>query len=182
MNHCSNCGQDSPTNTNFCIKCGVAFSASGSKTFPGRPVISMDPLKQGQPAEYSSQPLNQNQNPPTTQFNPSAAPMQMSPKGNQKKKRLVGVVGAVIAIIAVVVFLGQKESMSSESSQNYSSSDDYPMEFRDAFVNSCFGGGAPYDDCVCLLESLEATYSVDELLSFGTSDTSYMDDAVSNCI
>ena len=200
MNHCSNCGQDSPTNTNFCIKCGVAFSASGSKTFPGRPVISMDPLKQGQPAEYSSQPLNQNQNPPTTQFNPSAAPMQMSPKGNQKKKRLVGVVGAVIAIIAVVVFLGQKDSTSSnvspndqqsqtdyipvstESSQYYSSSDDYPMEFRDAFVNSCFGGGAPYDDCVCLLESLEATYSVDELLSFGTSDTSYMDDAVSNCI
>lgn len=184
MNHCSNCGQDSPANTNFCIKCGVAFPASGSKTFPGRPVISMDPLKQGQPVEYVSQPLNQNQNqnPPTTQFQPPAAPMQMSSKGNQKNKILVGVVGAVIAVIAVVVFLGQKESMSSESSQNYSSSDDYPMEFRDAFINSCIEG-SEYDYCVCVLETLEATYSSYELTYlFESGDQTYMDAAVSKCL
>jgi len=201
VNHCSNCGQDSPANTNFCIKCGVAFPASGSKTFPGRPVISMDPLKQGQPVEYVSQPLNQNQNPPTTQFQPPAAPMQMSSKGNQKNKKLVGVVGAVIAVIAVVVFLGQKDSTSSnvspndqqsqteytpESSENaqyYSSYDDYPMELRDAFVNSCFSEGAEYNDCVCMLENLEATYSVDEIISYTDSgDTSFLDAAVSKCL
>ena len=202
MNHCSNCGQDSPTNTNFCIKCGVAFSASGSKTFPGRPVISMDPLKQGQPAEYSSQPLNQNQNqnPPTTQFQPPAAPMQMSHKGNQKNKKLFGVVGAVIAVIAVVVFLGQKDSTSSnvspndqqsqteyipestESSQYYSSSDDYPMEFRDAFINSCIEGSG-YDYCVCVLETLEATYSSYELTYlYESGDQTYMNAAVLSCI
>lgn len=104
MNHCSSCGQDSPTSTNFCIKCGAPVAASSPKVFPGRPVISMDPQKQGQTTKYESQPLNQIQNPPTTQVQSAPSPIQMNRNGNQKNKKLVGVVGAVIAIIALVVF------------------------------------------------------------------------------
>ena len=201
MNHCSSCGQDSPTSTNFCIKCGAPVAASSPKIFPGRPVISMDPQKQGQTTDYVSQPLNQIQNPPTTQVQPAPSPIQTNRNGNQKNKKLVGAAGAVIAIIALVVFLGQKDSTpsnvspndqqsqpedtsdSSENTQYYSSYDDYPMEYRDAFVDSCAGEGAEYDDCVCVLENLEETYSVNELLSYlDSGDTSFMDAAVSNCI
>ena len=101
MNHCSSCGQDSPTNTNFCIKCGVAFAASGPSSNSGRPVISMDPRKQGQLSEnakqYSSQNLNP-QTPQTPQFQSPPPSQQASRKGNQQSKIVMGVVGALIPI------------------------------------------------------------------------------------
>ena len=185
MNHCPNCGQDSPSNTNFCIKCGSAFVASGLKTFPGRPVISMDSQKQGHlPANSSDYSYS----------------LQVRNRGKQQNKIVVGAVGALVAVLALFLVFGKSSSSSqsvtpntqqsgtdyvpasTENSQYYSSYDNYPQEFRDAFVNSCIDG-SQYDYCVCVLEGLEATYSADELMYlFDSGDSTYMNAAVLSCI
>lgn len=54
------------------------MAASSPKVFPGRPVNSMDPQKHGQTAEYVSQPLNQIQNPATTQVQPAPSPIKIN--------------------------------------------------------------------------------------------------------
>ena len=203
MNHCSSCGQDSPTNTNFCIKCGVAFAASGPSSNSGRPVISMDPRKQGQLSEnakqYSSQNLNP-QTPQTPQFQSPPPSQQASRKGNQQSKIVMGVVGALIAIGALFVVLGNRDSSAPSvapsdqqsesdfvpeptgSSGNYSSYDDYSYEFRDAFIDSCDNGGK-YEYCVCVLETLEATYTVEDVLYlYESGDSNYMNAAIAYCL
>ncbi len=200
VNHCPNCGQDSPSNTNFCIKCGSAFVASGLKTFPGRPVISMDSQKQGHLPANSSDYSYQNQNPQTPQFQPLANSLQVRNRGKQQNKIVVGAVGALVAVLALFLVFGKSSSSSqsvtpntqqsgtdyvpasTENSQYYSSYDNYPQEFRDAFVNSCIDG-SQYDYCVCVLEGLEATYSADELMYlFDSGDSTYMNAAVLSCI
>ena len=203
MSPCSTCGQDSPGSTNFCIKCGSAFTNSGPKSFPGRPLISMDPRKQGQLSEnakqYSSQSLNP-QTPQTPQFQSPPPSQQASKNGNQQRKVVMGVVGAVIAIGALFAVLGNRDSNApsvapsdqqseseyipepSESSQNYSSYDDYPYEFRSAFIDSCDSGGL-YESCVCVLENLEATYTVEDVLYlYESGDTTYMNAAIQDCM
>ena len=203
MNHCSSCGQDSPTNTNFCIKCGVAFAASGPNSNSGRPVISMDPRKQGQLSEnakqYSSQNLNP-QTPQTPQFQSPPPSQQASRKGNQQSKIVMGVVGALIAIGALFVVLGNRDSSAPSvapsdqqsesdfvpeptgSSGNYSSYDDYSYEFRDAFIDSCDNDGK-YEYCVCVLETLEATYTVEDVLYlYESGDSNYMNAAIAYCL
>lgn len=206
MNHCSSCGQDSPTITNFCIKCGVAFAASGPSSNSGRPVISMDPRKQGQLSEnakqYSSQNLNPQtpQTPQTPQFQSLPPSQQASRKGNQQSKIVMGVVGALIAIGALFVVLGNRDSSAPSvapsdqqseseyvpeptgSSRNYSSYDDYSYEFRDAFIDSCDNGGK-YEYCVCVLETLEATYTVEDVLYlYESGDSNYMNAAIAYCL
>ena len=206
MNHCSSCGQDSPTITNFCIKCGVAFAASGPSSNSGRPVISMDPRKQGQLSEnakqYSSQNLNPQtpQTPQTPQFQSLPPSQQASRKGNQQSKIVMGVVGALVAIGVLFVVLGNRDSSAPSvapsdqqseseyvpeptgSSRNYSSYDDYSYEFRDAFIDSCDNGGK-YEYCVCVLETLEATYTVEDVLYlYESGDSNYMNAAIAYCL
>ena len=202
MNHCSSCGQDSPKNTNFCIKCGVPFASSGPNSNSGRPVISMDPRKQGQLSENAKQYSGQNLNPQTPQapqFQIPPPSQQVSRKGNQQSKIVIGVVGALIAIGALFVVLGNMDSSApsvapsdqqSESeyvpeptgnSRNYSSYDDYSFEFRDAFIDSCDNGGL-YEYCLCVLENLEATYTVEDVLYlYESGDSTYMNSAVEYC-
>jgi hypothetical protein len=200
MNHCSSCGQDSPTITNFCIKCGVAFAASGPSSNSGRPVISMDPRKQGQLSENAKQYSSQNLNPQTPQFQSPPPSQQASRKGNQQSKIVMGVVGALIAIGALFVVLGNRDSSAPSvapsdqqseseyvpeptgSSRNYSSYDDYSYEFRDAFIDSCDNGGK-YEYCVCVLETLEATYTVEDVLYlYESGDSNYMNAAIAYCL
>jgi len=200
VNQCSSCGQTSHTNTNFCIKCGAALTNSGPRAFSDRPVISMDPQKQGQLPENAKQHSSQFLNQPVPQYQPPPASQQASRKGNQQSKVVMGVVGALIAVGALFAFFGNRDSSTpsvapndqqseseyipdpSDSSRNYSSYDDYPYEFRSAFVDSCDSGGL-YGYCVCVLENLEASYSVEEILYFSDSgDSTYMDAAVQDCI
>jgi hypothetical protein len=203
MNHCPRCGQDSPTNTNFCVKCGVAFAASNPNSNSGRPVISMDPRKQGQLSENAKQYSSQNLNPQTPQaprFQIPPPSQQVSRKGNQQSKIVMGVVGALIAVGALFVVLGNRDSSApsvapsdqqSESdyvpeptggSRNYSSYDDYSYEFRSAFIDSCDSGGL-YESCVCVLENLEATYTVEDVLYlYESGDTTYMNAAIQDCM
>ena len=203
MSHCSTCGQDSPGSTNFCIKCGSAFTNSGPKSFPGRPLISMDPRKQGQLSEnakqYSSQNLNP-QTPQTPRFQSPPPSQQASRNGNQQSKIVMGVVGALIAIGAFFIVLSNKDSSAPSvapsdqqseseyvpeptgSSRNYSSYDDYSYEFRDAFIDSCDSGGK-YEYCICVLETLEATYTVEDVLYlYESGDTTYMNGAIDYCL
>ena len=203
MNHCSSCGQDSPTNTNFCIKCGVPFASSGPNSNSGRPVISMDPRKQGQLSENAKQYSGQNLNPQTPQapqFQIPPPSQQVSRKGNQQSKIVMGVVGALIAIGALFVVLGNRDSSAPSvapsdqqtesdfvpeptgSSGNYSSYDDYSYEFRAGFIDSCDNGGK-YEYCVCVLETLEATYTVEDVLYlYESGDSTYMNAAIENCL
>jgi len=200
VNQCSSCGQTSHTNTNFCIKCGAAFTNSGPRVFSDRPVISMDPQKQGQLPENAKQHSSQFLNQPVPQYHPPPASQQASRKGNQQSKVVMGVVGALIAVGALFAFLGNRDSSApsvtpndqqseseyipdpTESSRNYSSYDDYPYEFRSAFIDSCDSGGL-YESCVCVLENLEAAYSVEEILNLSDSgDSSYMDAAIQDCL
>ena len=200
MSHCSTCGQDSPGSTNFCIKCGSAFTNSGPKSFPGRPLISMDPRKQGQLSENAKQYSSQNLNPQTPQFQSPPPSQQASRNGNQQSKIVMGVVGALIAIGALFVVLGNMDSSAPSvapsdqqseseyvpeptgSSRNYSSYDDYSYEFRDAFIDSCDSGGK-YEYCICVLETLEATYTVEDVLYlYESGDTTYMNGAIDYCL
>ena len=200
MSHCSTCGQDSPGSTNFCIKCGSAFTNSGPKSFPGRPLISMDPGKQGQLSENAKQHSSQNLNPQTPQFQSPPPSQQASRNGNQQSKIVMGVVGALIAIGALFIVLSNKDSSAPSvapsdqqseseyvpeptgSSRNYSSYDDYSYEFRDAFIDSCDSGGK-YEYCICVLETLEATYTVEDVLYlYESGDTTYMNGAIDYCL
>ena len=200
MSHCSTCGQDSPGSTNFCIKCGSAFTNSGPKSFPGRPLISMDPRKQGQLSENAKQYSSQSLNPQTPQFQSPPPSQQASRNGNQQSKIVMGVVGALIAIGALLMVLSNKDSSAPSvapsdqqseseyvpeptgSSRNYSSYDDYSYEFRDAFIDSCDSGGK-YEYCICVLETLEATYTVEDVLYlYESGDTTYMNGAIDYCL
>ena len=200
MSHCSTCGQDSPGSTNFCIKCGSAFTNSGPKSFPGRPLISMDPRKQGQLSENAKQYSSQNLNPQTPQFQSPPPSQQASRNGNQQSKIVMGVVGALIAVGALFVAFNNRDSSAPSvapsdqqseseyvpeptgSSRNYSSYDDYSYEFRDAFIDSCDSGGK-YEYCICVLETLEATYTVEDVLYlYESGDTTYMNGAIDYCL
>jgi hypothetical protein len=160
----------------------------------------MDPHKQGQLPENEKQNSNQFLNQQTPQFQPPPPSQQASRKGNQQSKVVMGVVGAVIAIGALFAVLGNRDSNApsvapsdqqseseyipepSESSRNYSSYDDYPYEFRNAFIDSCDNGGQ-HEYCVCVLENLEATYTVEDVLYlYEWGDTTYMNAAVQDCL
>ena len=199
MNHCSGCGQDSPANTNFCINCGMAFVASGPNSFSGRPIISMDPQKQGQLPVSASQYSYQNQNPQTPQLQTSPVSQQSSTKGKQQNKFVLGFIGVLVAAVVVFLIFGKNDSsspsvtpntdqsgsnytpISTDNSQYYSSYDDWPIEARQPFMDSCTNQGE-YNQCLCALETLEATYSLDEAIALqSTGDTSYMQPIVAAC-
>lgn len=212
MSQCANCGTIGTANTQFCTHCGTAFASSSPTSFAGRPVISMDPRKQGQPVESNSQvshqapyqPVipNQNLNSQVTQFQSSPLSQQAKSQGMSKNKIVFGVVGALIAIVLLVFLLGQKDSnspsvapsnqqsgsnsgqTSNEPAQSYSSYDDYPSSFRSEFIDSCSVEGN-YEYCVCALERVEELYSYDEILDIlysGEDLTQFYEQLASYCI
>ena len=199
MTRCSNCGQDSSTNINFCIKCGATFGTSSPQNTGGRPVISMDPNKQVPSSDNSSQYSYQNQNPQAPAYQPSAIPRQHG-KSGQKNKVAIGAVGVLVAVVILFLIIGRKNTTDSnvtpsvepsgsnyspvvtDSAQYYSNYDDYPMEFRNAFLDSCNTDGN-YEQCLCVLETMEESYTVEEVLYLqDLGDTSYLESAVDYCI
>jgi hypothetical protein len=177
----------------------MAFVATGPKSYSGRPIISMDPEKQGQLPASASQYSYQNQNPQTPQFQTSPISQQSSTKGKQQNKVVLGAVGILVAGLVVFLVFGKNASSSSsvspntqqsgssytpistDNSQYYSKSDDWPSIARTPFMDSCTNQGK-YDQCLCALETLEATYSLEEALALqSTGDTSYMQPIVAAC-
>lgn len=51
-------------------------------------------------------------------------------------------------------------------STGYPTWDNYPDDFRSAFLSAC-SGNAMTDQCVCALEELEQRYTVDDFVNFG---------------
>ena len=198
MAQCSKCGANSTGSSQFCTQCGSAISASTPTSFAGRPVIPMDPRKQGQSSESPSQvfkqvthqPVVSNQNlnsqVPQSQFLPSS--LNSNSQAKSRNKVVFGVVGVLIAIVALVFLLGQKDSnspnvapnnqqsgsdseeSSNEPAQSSYSYEDYPSTFRSEFLDSCFVEGT-YEACVCSLENMESLYSYSEVLEIANSNS-----------
>ena len=174
----------------FCNQCGNAIQPPASTSFSGRPVISMDPRKQGQVSETSvghSAQMPQNSVSPhpisniqPAQFQSSPIPPQVAIKSSNSSKIAIGAVGILISIVALVFLLGRKDSespivapsnqqsgsssgqTSDEFVEDYESYDDYSYEFRSEYMDACTVEGA-YDFCLCTLENMESIYTIDEL-------------------
>lgn len=54
------------------------------------------------------------------------------------------------------------ESESVEVTEEYNPSDDYPSDYRTNFMDGCTSNGGDYGRCLCVLESMEESYTVDE--------------------
>lgn len=190
MSQCSKCGAVSQGVVAFCTQCGSAIQAPTNTSFAGRPVISMDPHKQGHVSENPGGPATSVQQHATSsqqisniqpsQFQSSPIPPQVSSSRSNTNKIAIGAVGVIIAIVAIVFLLGRNESESpsvspsnqqSRSSsieesdefvENYAGYDDYSIEFRDAFMDSCTAA-SNYQSCLCSLEKMESLYSIAEV-------------------
>jgi len=187
MNKCSNCSQSSPASTKFCIHCGTAFAQPLPNSFAGRPVVSMDRRIPIQPPVSPSPNVQQ---PPISSVNQvqSTSINQVSPKkGFQGNKIIFGLVAAIVAIGALVLIGGRSDSdtptVAPEGQQSgYSSYDDYPYEYRSSFMDSCTVDGL-YDGCLCVLETLEQTYTMEELTYLSESgDSSYLEPVIQYCL
>lgn len=210
MSQCSKCGAVSQGAVAFCTQCGSAIQAPTSTSFAGRPVISMDPRKQGQVLEIPGGPVTSAQQFPTSQqqiLNSQSSQNQSSPitpqassPSSNTNKIIISAVGIILAIVAVFFLLGQRDSKSldvaptsqqseqTEITTSYDFSndsyDDYPADFRFAFLSECFQG-APYESCVCALENMESMYSIEQVEFFYDSgeDLSWLyDQVISGCI
>ena len=150
----------------------------------------MDPRKQGQVAEnpggpagaVQPQPISPQQisNIQPSQFQAVPTSPQISPSSSNTNKIAIGAVGVIIAIAAIVFLLGRNDSESPSVSpsnqqsgsssgqesdgyvENYAGYDDYSVEFRDAFMDSCTAAG-DYQSCLCSLEKMESLYSIVEV-------------------
>ena len=189
MSQCSKCGAVSQGVVAFCTQCGSAIQTPTNTSFAGRPVISMDPHKQGHVSENPGGPATSVQQHATSsqqisniqpsQFQSSPIPPQISaPSSNKyKNKIIIGAVGIIAAIVAIVFLFGRKDSespsvspsnqqsgssSSEESDEYYAGYDDYSIEFRDAFLDSC-SEESNYQSCLCSLEKMESLYSIAEV-------------------
>lgn len=121
------------------------------------------------------------------QFQSFPIPPQVAAPSSNANKIAIGAVGVLIAIVALVFLLGRRDSdapavapsnqqSGSSSSQTsdevveeyteqYPSYDDYPYDFRSAFIDSCTEEGN-YESCLCALENMESIYSIDEIMTF----------------
>lgn len=190
MSQCSKCGTVSQGAVAFCTQCGSAIQAPTSTSFAGRPVISMDPHKQERVLENPGGPATSVQQHATSpqqisniqpsQFQASPISPLVSSSSSNTNKIAIGAVGVIIAIVAIVFLLvrndsespsvspsnQQSGSSSSEESdefvKNYAGYDDYSIEFRDAFMDSCTVEG-DYQACLCSLENMESLYSIVEV-------------------
>ena len=190
MSKCSKCGAVSQGAVAFCTQCGSAIQTPSKTSFAGRPVISMDPHKQGQVSENPGGPATSVQphatspqqisNIQPSQFQASPISPQVSSSSSNTNKIAIGAVGVIVAIVAIVFLLGRNDSespsvspnnqqsgsSSSEESdefvENYAGYDDYSIEFRDAFMDSCTAAGS-YLSCLCSLEKMESLYSIVEV-------------------
>lgn len=202
MSQCSKCGAISQAAVTFCTQCGGAIQPPTNASFTGRPVISMDPHKQGHVSENPGGPAasvqqhasspQQISNIQPSQFQSSPIPPKIYTPSLNKNKIAIGVVGIIAAIVAIVFLLGRNDSESptvspsnqqsgsssgqtsdesgEEYSQEYASYDDYPYDFRSAFMSTCSVEGT-YESCLCSLENLETFYSYDEIeLLFDSGD------------
>jgi len=190
VSQCSKCGAINQGTVAFCTQCGNAIQPPTTTSLTGRPVISMDPRKQGQVSENPGGPATSVQQPATSpqqitniqpsQFQSSPISQQVSVPSSNKNKIAIGAVGAIIAIVAIVFLLGRNDSespsvspsnqqsgsSSSEESdelvENYAGYDDYSIEFRNAFLDSC-SQESNYQSCLCSLEKMESLYSIVEV-------------------
>jgi len=170
----------------------------------------MDPRKQGQVSENPGGPVTSAQQFPTSQQQISNSqssqnqsspitPQAYSPSSNTNKI-IISAVGIILAIVAVVFLLGQRDSKSPDvaptsqqseqseitTSYDYSSDsyDDYPADFRLAFLSEC-AQGAPYESCYCALENMESMYSIEQVEFFydsGEDLSWFYDQVISGCI
>lgn len=121
---------------------------------------------------------------PSAQFQSSPIPPQVAAPSSNANKIAIGAIGVLIAIVALVFLLGRQDTESpnvapsnqqsgSSSSQTsdeaveeyaeqYPSYDDYPYEFRNAFIDSC-AEETTYESCICSLEQMEELYTLDEV-------------------
>ena len=168
MSQCSKCGAVSQGVVAFCTQCGSAIPVPTSTSFAGRPIVSMDPRKQAQ--------VSENPGGPATLMQPHAT-SQVSSSSSNTNKIAIGAVGVIVAIVAIVFLLGRNDSespsvspsnqqsrssSSEESDEYYAGYDDYSIEFRDAFLDSC-SEESNYQSCLCSLEKMESLYSIAEV-------------------
>jgi hypothetical protein len=190
VSQCSKCGGVSQGSVAFCTQCGSAIPVPTSTSFAGRPIVSMDPRKQAQVSENPGGPATlmqphatspqQISNIQPSQFQSLPITPQVSSSSSNTNKIAIGEVGVIVAIFAIVFLLGRNDSespsvspsnqqsgsSSSEESdefvENYAGYDDYSIEFRDAFMDSCTAAGN-YLSCLCSLEKIESLYSIVEV-------------------
>ena len=193
MSQCSKCGAVSQAGFAFCTQCGNAVQSPSNPSIAGRPVISMDPHKQGQVSESSAVSSAQTPQQPITpyqisniqpsQFQTSPVPLQVTGHNSNSNKIALGAVGIIVAI-AIVFLLGSKDSESpnvAPSNQQSGSSSDptediVEEEYAETYLSyddypydfrgtfmSSCTVEATYEICLCSLENLETIYSIDEL-------------------
>ena len=123
----------------------------------------------------------------STNHSQSVTQNQISKRiGLKTNKAVIGVVAAIIAIGALVLIAGQRNSAGptvapDDQQSGYRSFDDYSSEFRSSFMDGCLTEG-DYESCVCLLETLEERYTVEEVARLGESgDTSFYNPIIKIC-
>lgn len=210
MSQCSKCGAISQGAAAFCTQCGNAIQPPTNTSLTGRPIISMDPRKQGSVSEIPGGPVMSAQQFPTSpqqfssiqssQSQSSSITPQASLPGSNTNKIIISAVGIILAIVAVVLLLGQRDSKApgvaptsqqseqTEITTSYDFSndgyDDYPADFRLAFLSECSQEGL-YESCVCALENMESMYSIEQVEFFydsGEDLTWLFEQVISGCI
>ena len=139
------------------------------------------------------------------QFQSSPITPHVAVSSSNTTKIAIAVVGIIVAIIAIIFLAGRKDSNSpavapsnqqsgSSSSQTsdeaveeyyeeYPSYDDYPSDFRSAYIDSCTEEGN-YEYCLCSLENMESIYNIDEITTFidsGSDLTWLYEEIASGC-
>ncbi len=181
---CASCGNDI-FGGKVCYSCGTRVAG----------VVGNAP-----PKIAISQPAQQQMSQQTPKVSPSNLPLSTGVKKSNSNKIVIGIVGAVILVGVLVGTLSGRNSSepyvaptnqdsgsvtvpeSNSDSQDYPSYDNYPYEFRSAYMDSC-QNGSNYEYCLCVLENMENLYSIDEATYlFNSGDDSFYFEAVSKCI
>jgi len=144
------------------------------------------------PTLHSSQPSSQSPYQPATTQSLSA-----QPTGSRSSTKVIAVsVIALVAIVAgILIFAGNNDSQPEQArpssgqvtpndsdayeeadasdyypTQNYSSWDDFPAYYRSNFLNACMTEST-YELCLCALETMEANFTLDEVLEVEAAES-----------
>lgn len=156
MSYCGKCGTPNLETVVFCQQCGTANTPSTNTSLAGRPVISMDPRKQGQVSESSTVFSHQTPQQPVTsyqvsnnqpsQFKNTPLPPQIARQVSNSNKIVFGAVVIFVAIVAIVFLLGRQDSSLPNVAPSNQQSGSSSSQSSDEAVEEYAEQNPSYDD------------------------------------
>lgn len=205
---CTHCGAALSTSQASSAGRPVIPMRGTSSTQSPQPVVHRE-SQPVLPTSQPSQPASQNPFQPATTQSLSAQPTV----SKSSSKVIAVTVIALVAIIAGILILASNNDSQPEQArpssrqvapnnsetsddaettdyyptQNYASWDDFPASYRTNFLSACMTSST-YERCFCALETMEANFTLDEVLeveaaeSYGEDVSWFYSAIVSQCI